>query len=87
MENLIVHFSMKAYFGFVWQVNGVDVCGSTHDEVITIFKNAQEPLVVELLRQLPTPWPHFFDVATQTELSLHDGEMSYVPKMLWRYFS
>lgn len=49
------------------KVNGVDFDGSTHDAAINFLKNAQEPIVVEVLRQLSLAWPRLAEASTQTE--------------------
>lgn len=42
---------MNLYF----QVNGKDVSNSSHDEALTAFLAAEEPIMIEVLRRAPTP--------------------------------
>ena len=35
----------------MFQVNGVDVSKSSHEEAISVFQNAQEPIMVQVLRR------------------------------------
>lgn len=52
---------------YPFQVNGVEIGSLGHDEAVAVFKAAQEPIVLEVLRQLPVPWIRLSETSTQTE--------------------
>uniref|UniRef100_A0A4W3J2J7 PDZ domain containing ring finger 4 n=1 Tax=Callorhinchus milii TaxID=7868 RepID=A0A4W3J2J7_CALMI len=58
------------------EVNGKDLSKATHEEAVEAFRNAKDPIVVQVLRRTPVAKNHanaqdrqLLDVATQTEIT------------------
>ncbi|KAM7056110.1 PDZ domain-containing RING finger protein 4 isoform 2-T2 [Acridotheres tristis] len=60
----------------VSQVNGKDLSKATHEEAVEAFRNAKEPIVVQVLRRAPATKAHsssqdvqLMDASTQTDIT------------------
>lgn len=59
------------------QVNGKDLSKATHEEAVEAFRNAKEPIVVQVLRRTPLSKPAYgtapevqlMDASTQTDIT------------------
>lgn len=59
------------------QVNGKDLSKATHEEAVEAFRNAKEPIVVQVLRRTPlskpvygaTPEVQLMNASTQTDIT------------------
>lgn len=59
------------------QVNGKDLSKATHEEAVEAFRNAKEPIVVQVLRRTPlskpaygtTPEVRLMNASTQTDIT------------------
>lgn len=58
------------------QVNGKDLSKATHEEAVEAFRNAKEPIVVQVLRRAPAAKAHsgsqdvrLMDASTQTDIT------------------
>lgn len=64
------------YFSVFLKVNGKDLSKATHEEAVEAFRNAKEPIVVQVLRRAPISKAHgssqdvhLVDACTQTDIT------------------
>ncbi|XP_041945793.1 E3 ubiquitin-protein ligase PDZRN3-B isoform X1 [Alosa sapidissima] len=71
----------------IMEVNGKDLSKATHEQAVEAFRNAKEPIMVQVLRRAPRPKPagpvgdmQVVDMATQTEITFqHIMALSKLP--------
>lgn len=73
---MLPFLSPLLYFPAFPQVNGKDLSKATHEEAVEAFRNAKEPIVVQVLRRAPATKAHsssqdarLMDASTQTDIT------------------
>ena len=69
------------------QVNGKDLSKATHEQAVEAFRNAKDPIMVQVLRRAPRPKPagpagdtQVLDMGTQTDITFqHIMALSKLP--------
>lgn len=69
------------------QVNGKDLSKATHEQAVEAFRNAKDPIMVQVLRRAPRPKPagpagdtQVVDMASQTDITFqHIMALSKLP--------